>query len=72
MLRSEPLTDGQALCEERQATRLVARAAMALVAARQEGDPARIQACEQTLHQAVMSLQARRKSAPASPQARDR
>lgn len=72
LLRSEPLTDGQALCEERHATRLVARAAIALVAAQQEGDPARIQACEQALRQAVISLQARRESAPASPQARDR
>jgi hypothetical protein len=64
LLRSEPPTDGQALWEERYATRLVARAAIALVAAQQEGDATRIQACEQALHQAVISLQARHESAP--------
>lgn len=67
LLRSEPLTAGRALREERHAIRLVARAATALVGAQQESDPTRIQACEQTLHQAVISLQARRESAPASP-----
>jgi hypothetical protein len=72
LLRSQPLTAGRALHEERHATRLVARAATALVAAQEESDPTRIQACEQALHQAVISLQPRRESAPASPQARDR
>lgn len=63
-LRQEPLTAGHALRGELHATRVVARAAMALVAARQEGDPARIRVCEDALQQAVAALKAAPNSAP--------
>jgi hypothetical protein len=58
LLRSEPLIAGCALRDEFHATRFVARAATALVAAQQEGNPARIRVCEQALKQAVVSLKA--------------
>jgi len=53
LLKADPLTTGHALRDELQVTRLVARAATALIAARQVGDPDRIRACEQTLQQTV-------------------
>jgi hypothetical protein len=67
LLRSEPLTAGQALRDELHATRLVARAATALAAAQQEGDPTRIRACAQALQQAVASLKTASPAAPAGP-----
>jgi hypothetical protein len=67
LLGTDPLAAEQALREERHATRQVARAASAVAAAQQEGDPARIRLCEQALHQAVASLQEVHKSAPAGP-----
>jgi hypothetical protein len=63
-LRQEPLTAGHTLRGELHATRSVARAAIALVAARQEGSPERIQVCEEALLQAVASLKKAPNSAP--------
>lgn len=65
LLRATPQAAGQALREERYATRLVARAATALVAAQQEGDPARIRRCGKALHQAVASARATHEGAVA-------
>jgi hypothetical protein len=56
LLRSEPLVAGQALRDELQALRVVARAATAWAAAQQEGNPAWIRVCVQALQQAVASL----------------
>jgi len=67
LLESEPLTAGHALRDELHATRVVARAATALVAARQEGSPARIRVCEEALQQAVAALKAAPNSAPIGP-----
>jgi hypothetical protein len=67
LLESEPLTAGHALRDELHATRLVARAATALVAARQEGSPERIRICEEALQQAVAALKAAPNSAPIGP-----
>jgi hypothetical protein len=53
LLRSEPLVAGQALRDELHAVRVVARAATALAAAQQEGNPSQIRICEQALQQAV-------------------
>jgi len=58
LLRSEPLTAGHALRDELHATRVVARAATALAAAQQEGNPTRIGVCERAFQQAVASLNA--------------
>jgi hypothetical protein len=67
LLRAAPQAVGRALGEERHATRLVARAATALVAAHQEGDPARIRLCEQALHRAVASARAAHVRVAAGP-----
>jgi hypothetical protein len=67
LLEADPLTAGHALRDEVQATRLVARAATALVAARQEGSPERIPVCEEALQQAVAALKAAPNSAPIGP-----
>ena len=67
LLRAAPQAARKALREERHANRLVARAATALVAAQQEGDPARIRLCEQALHRVVASAQAELEGAPAGP-----
>jgi hypothetical protein len=67
LLRPQPLTAGRALHDELQAARAVARAAATLAGAQQEGDPARIRACEQALQQAVASHQATYERAPTDP-----
>jgi len=67
LLESEPLTAGHALRGELHATRAVARAATALVAARQEGSPDRIRICEEALQQAVAGFKAAPNSAPIGP-----
>ena len=67
LLESEPLTAGHALRGELHATRAVARAATALVAARQEGSRDRIRVCEEALQQAVARLKAAPNSAPIGP-----
>jgi len=64
LLREEPLTAAYALRDELYAARVVARAATALVAARQEGNPERIRVCEEALQQAVVALKAAPNSAP--------
>ncbi len=56
LLRSEPLVAGQALRNELQAVRVVERAATALAAAQQEGNPSRIRIFEQALQQAIASV----------------
>jgi hypothetical protein len=68
-LRREPLTAGHALRDELHATRAVARAATALVAAHQEGSRERIRVCEEALQQAVAALKAAPNSAPIGPPA---
>ncbi len=55
MVQEEPLTAGHALRDELHSARAVARASMALVAARQDGDAARIRTCEKALQEAVLS-----------------
>jgi hypothetical protein len=70
LLRSEPLVAGEALRHELPAVRVVARAATALAAARQEGNPERIRACEQALQRAVASLGAAPTVPTGSPSAR--
>jgi len=67
VLRSEPLTAGQALRNELHATRVVARAATALAAAQQEGNSTRVQVCKQALQQALASLKAAPATAPTGP-----
>jgi hypothetical protein len=67
LLRAAPPTAGQGVREELRAARLVARAATALVAAQQEGDAARVRACEQALRHAVASVQAVHERAAAGP-----
>ena len=67
LLESEPLTAGNALRDELHATRVVARAATALVAARQEGESVRIRVCEEALQQAVAALKAAPNGAPIGP-----
>jgi hypothetical protein len=67
LLRSEPLVAGRALRDELHATCVVARAATALAAAEQEGNPTRIQVCEQAFHQAVASLTAAPAAASTGP-----
>jgi hypothetical protein len=66
-LKQEPLTAGHALRGELHATRVVARAATALVAARQEGSPARVRVCEEAVQQAVAALKAAPNRAPIGP-----
>jgi hypothetical protein len=53
LLQDEPTAAGHALRDELHSARIVARAAAALVAARQEGDDARTRMCEQVLYRAV-------------------
>ncbi len=67
LLRSEPLVAGGALRDELHAARVVARAATALIAAQQEGNPARIRVCEQALQHAAASLKTAPATAPAGP-----
>jgi hypothetical protein len=67
LLRAEPLTAGHALRDGLHATRVVARAATALVAAKQQGNPTQIQVCEQALQQALTSFSAASPTAPTSP-----
>jgi hypothetical protein len=64
VLKQEPLTAGHALRSELHAARAVARAATALVAARQEGTEERIQVCEEAFRHAVVSLREAPNSAP--------
>lgn len=67
LLESEPLTTGHALRDELRATRAVARAATALIAAHQAGNPERIRMCEEALQQAVAGLKAAPNRAPIGP-----
>jgi hypothetical protein len=56
LLRQEPLTVGRALRNELHVSRVAARAAAALLAAQQEGDPARIRMCTQVLQHASIAF----------------
>ena len=67
LVHEEPLTAGHALRDELHSARMVARATTALVAARRDGDAARIRACEQALQEAVRSHKAAPNSAPVGP-----
>jgi hypothetical protein len=58
LLRTAPQAAGLTLRQDQHATRLVTRAATALVAAQQEGDAVRIRQCERALHHAVAAAQA--------------
>jgi hypothetical protein len=57
-LRQEPLTAGHVLRGELHAARLVARAAITLVAAQQDRDAARVRTCQQVLGLAVAEYKA--------------
>lgn len=67
LLQDEPTTAGHALRAELHSARIVARAAAALVAARQEDDAARTRMCEQVLYRAVAGCKAAANSEPIGP-----
>lgn len=67
LLQDEPTTAGHALRDELHSARIVARAAAALVAARQEGDAARTRMCEQVLYRAIVGHKAAPASEPIGP-----
>jgi hypothetical protein len=67
LLQDEPTAAGHALRDELHSTRIVARAAVALVGARQEGDDVRTRMCEQVLYQAVLGYTKAANSEPLWP-----